>query len=459
MWLVIVGACGGSSATIDAPVAADAAVPPPDAAPTLSLRFDRTPGSVELDAIATLEGASTPVTLSADHGALGATQPTATGGQAHLVPAGTGAYTITATAGALTVSRVALVIGSVDEAWNQPEPVRGLANTPGWEDGPSISPDGSVLTFQYVAVSISCLLDMQVGGPACKIVGPVDAPARPRMPGASRVNADGTYVNGCPSIGVPTLTNFVPPNSLYSLHRAPDGSFGDPHPIYYAGADGCIGAFGLQLTDDAGGAVYALDNPVTNGAGARVFLAHLDPTADVVLGTFANVGGQLELDGHIGTMIGDPDGVQGNPNLWTDLTGNAVVLFSDDESGRQDLFFNDAAAATGPYAGQTLIPPPVSAAGVQESQPFFDGHTLYYRRDLVVLATDWNGAAMSDAASWTAPRTILAPGTGETDVGTVPVVGEPSVTTTAPAKELYFVYGRRVADGTLDLDLAMVPAR
>jgi hypothetical protein len=38
------------------------------------------------------------------------------------------------------------------------------------------------------------------------------------------------------------------------------------------------------------------------------------------------------------------------------------------------------------------------------------------------------------------------------------VVGEPSVTKTGP-RELYFVYARKLADGTLDLDVARVPAR
>jgi len=180
-----------------------------------------------------------------------------------------------------------------------------------------------------------------------------------------------------------------------------------------------------------------------------------------VLGQFVNVAGTLTLIDTSGSVsLGDADGVQGNPNLFHQPDGT-VVVFSDDEQGRKDLFANTAATVAGPFAGQTLIPPPVSAVGPQESQPFFDGHTLYFRRELTVLATDWNGGTMGDAASWTTPRTILGPGDAtETDAGTVPVVGEPSLTLDPSApKELYFVYARRVADGTLDLDIAMVPAR
>src|SRR5262249_16949914 len=153
------------------------------------------------------------------------------------------------TAGSFTATRTALVLGSVDDAWNQPEPVRGLANTLGWEDGPSISPDGSMLTLQYLPVSISCLLGGDLSSPACHVIGPVAAPARPNQPGANRVNADGTYLNACPTAGIPTITTPVPPNSLYALQRQPDGSFADPHPIYYDGIDGCVGAFGFQLLD------------------------------------------------------------------------------------------------------------------------------------------------------------------------------------------------------------------
>ncbi|HEV7558035.1 MAG TPA: hypothetical protein VGO00_21355, partial [Kofleriaceae bacterium] len=282
-WIVVglaFAACGRDhSASPDA--SPDA---PPDAAPSLSLRFDRVVGSTAFDAIATLTGASDAISLSIDHGVIA---PPDASGRARITPAGTGNYTITAMAGALTATRTAIVLGSVDETWNQPEAVRGLVNTPGWEDGPSISPDGSVLTFQYVAVSISCLLGGDLSAPACNVVGPVDAPARPRMPGASRVNADGTYLNACPSLGVPVITNPVPPDSLYAVHRAADGSFGDPHPIYYAGFDGCISAFGFQLVDPTH-AVYAFDNPLhPTGDGARAFRATVDPSSDVVLGTFA----------------------------------------------------------------------------------------------------------------------------------------------------------------------------
>jgi hypothetical protein len=278
------------------------------------------------------------------------------------------------------------------------------------------------------------------------------------MPGASRIHADGTYTNGCPSLGVPSLPTPLPPDSLYAFHRNPDGSFVDPHPIYFDGADGCISAFGFQLIDAAGDADYALDNPLHQGEGARLYRTTVDPTHDHVLGTFSMPNGTTQLDLTGSSSIGDAAGpVQGNPDEYRPAGGNLIV-FSDDEQGRQDLFFNTAPTEAGPWAGQQKIPAPISDPTSQESQPFFDGHTLWFRRDLIVLATDWNGGPMSAATSWTTPRTVLGPGT-DTGTGSVVVVGEPSVATAAVPRELYFVYGRRAADGTLDLDVGMVRAR
>lgn len=435
--------------------------PPVDAGPRgVSLTFHRVAGSRAFDVVATVDAAdgvgTGPVLLFADHGMLAPPVTTGLTTTARLTPTTTGNYQITATFEAFTVTRTAVVLDQVDDAWDQPEVVRGLVNTVGWEDGPSISPDGSVLTVQYLPVPIDCALGGDPASPNCHVRGPIAAPERPNMPGASRVHADGTYQNGCPSIGLPSLPNVVPPDSLYAFHRDATGAFADPHPIYFAGIDGCVSAFGLQLLDGAGDAIYAFDDPRHDGEGARLYRTTLDATRDQVLGTFSLVGGQLQLDRPGSTSIGDAAGVQGNPNEYR--MGNSVVVFSDDEQGRKDLFFNTAPTETGTYAGQQLIPPPVSAPGVQESQPFFDGHTLWFRRELVVLATDWNGGPMGSASSWSAPRTVLAPGS-DAGAGAVVVVGEPSVATALARRELYFIYGRRLADGTLDLDVGMVPAR
>lgn len=403
--------------------------------------------------------ASPSVALTADHGTLAAPITAGATTTARLTPTTTGNYVITARLDDLTTVRTAIVLGQVDDAWDQPEAVRGLVNTAGWEDGPSISPDGTVLTLQYLPVPINCVLGGDPSAPACHITGPSAAPERPNLPGASRIHADGTYLNGCPSVGVASLPAPAPPNSLYAFHRSTDGSFDQPHAIYFAGADGCSSAFGLQLIDAAGDAVYAFDDLRHSGEGARLYRTTIDPGADRALGTFSLDGSTINLDLTGSSSIGDPAGpVQGNPHEYRPA-GGGVILFSDDEQGRQDLFVNTAPSEAGPWTGQQRLPAPISISTAQESQPFFDGHTLWFRRDLVVLASDWNGGAMTSAASWTAPRTTLAPATDETAAGTIAVVGEPSVTTAASPRELYFVYGRRTDAGTLDLDIGRVVAR
>jgi len=139
--------------------------PVPDAPRTLRLSFDRTPGCNDLDVVAPVSPdppselspnwtADWPVALASDRGTLGLVEASADHDgplfRAHLTPGGTGRHVVTATVAHATVTatRTELVMPSVGEDWNQPEPVGGLVNTAGWEDGANISPDGRWLVVQ-----------------------------------------------------------------------------------------------------------------------------------------------------------------------------------------------------------------------------------------------------------------------------------------------------------------------
>ena len=136
---------------------------------------------------------------------------------------------------------------------------------------------------------------------------------------------------------------------------------------------------------------------------------------------------------------------------------NCTVLF-DDEGGRQDLMFATE-TGTNTWSPVAVIPDPVSVPNEQESQPFFDGTTLLFRRGVTLLASDWNGGPMDVAGSWSATRVILAPDTAvDAPVGAIVAVGEPSVAIVDGKKELYFVYAVREADH-LNLDVAVVRER
>lgn len=447
--------CGGRDPE---PPAADAPAEPVPA--RLELVFERPAGSRDFDVIATvLDASGAPlagpaITLEADRGTLGPSAPDGAGVRARVTAAGTGHHAITARAGELESTRVALVLGTVGDEWGQPEPVRGLVNTAGWEDGASISPDGEVLTVQYLPVPINCVLGLDPAAPACRVKGPVTAPERPRMPGASRVNADGTYHNGCPSLGIPSLPVPAPPNAVYAFTRQADGSFAAPRPVYFDGIDGCVSAFGFELQAD-GTAVYAFDDPRFDDEARQLHVATVDRDADIVLGRFAIEGGAIVLRDVAGAEIALTDtSHQGNPHLLERAGGGRTLVY-DDENARADLLFVDETA--GGWGTGVVIPAPVSEPGVQESQPFFDGQALLFRRELDILAADWNGGPMGDAGSWTAPRVVLA-GAPSTEVGAVIGVGEPSVTA-GPRRELYFIYVRNDADGTLQLDAGRVAAR
>ncbi len=439
---------------------------PPDAEPepvptVIELAFDRAAGGIELDVTAVVRDADgqaidgIDVAMTADRGTLG---PVTANG-AHLVPDGTGRHTIIATAAGLTASRTALVVTTVHETWNQPEPVRGLADTTGYEDSIQISPDGRWLFLLYSPVPFDCLIGGDPASPTCRIVGPVDAPERPRMPGRARVHDDGTYDNGCPTLGISMLPFPIPPLAQYGFARQPDGSYAEPFVLGFGDSDGCATIYGAQVVDQSGddaNLVYAFDDP-TDAESSELFAAPVTLGQDVLMGTFTVPGGVITLSGHIGTQLAAGNGTQGNPFAWRH--DGVVDLIYDDEPGRQDLLFSRAATLFDTtWSPAATIPAPVSAAGVQESQPFIDGTTIYFRRDLTIWASDWNGGALDQAASWSAPHVVMD---GNLAAGAEEVlgVGEPSVATVGGRRELYFVFVVRNAEGLLDLGVGMVPAR
>lgn len=458
LW-VCATACGSGEHVVNDDIDAHPDVPQPT---TIALRFERV--GLELDAIAGwLDQNDAPIagpaiTIFSARGTLAPPEVVGLDTIAHLVPDGTGVYPIAATSGLATTTRSAVVLAGIDDAWGQPEPVRGLVNTAGWEDGASISPDGVTLVVQYLPVAIDCIIGGSAASPACAVIGPIAEPERPELPGAARVTG-GAFHNGCPTAGLDPLPDnvVVPPNAQWAFTRQRDGAFGKPRPVFYDGIDGCISSFGLIIGAD-GMASWSLDNPVPPDDGAKIHTAALSLEPATKLGTFTSPSGVLTLSDEPGELLalGEQE-AEGNPFVMVNANGKRTVLF-DDEGGRQDLMFSNEIGSN-TWSPVAVIPAPVSDPAEQESQPFFDGTTLLFRRGVTLLASDWNGGAMDVAGSWSATRTILAPDTsGAPPVGAVVAVGEPSVATVNGVKELYFVYAVREADH-LNLDVAVVRAR
>lgn len=212
------------------------------------------------------------------------------GTKSAVVEAGGGDYTTTVTPDVLdsevkitaasadaSATKIALAFANLDASLGQPETIDGLVNTPAWEDGVNVSPDGKwLLISTYVSLdALSCAFSSNdPANAACKtILGPVAAPARPGMLGASRIHGT-TYDNVCPSFGITTPSTAIAfiPVAAYGFERQPDGSFANPFVIGWE-ADGCLGPYGMSLD---GNTLYWM------GSG-QLFRSTLTTSADLKL--------------------------------------------------------------------------------------------------------------------------------------------------------------------------------
>ncbi len=382
---------------------------------------------------------------------------------------GTGEYKIRAQLNGSDkkIEKTAVVLSYVSEDWNQAEKVRGYVNTKGWEDGAFISADGQWLFIQYLPVPIDCMFSGNPKDKTCtKAVGPVDAPYRPDMPGAERVSADGTIRHECPSLNFYDSPFPVPPNSLYVFKRQKDGSFKDPHPIYFKGVDGCLSPFGPTLLKGKGGYIFlfAFDNPFLNNAELRegdLYAMSIELGENFILGRFEWEDGKIVLRNFNGKIIGNPlEGHQGNPQHWIRKDGK-IYIFYDDENRRKDLFV--VSSVKGIFSEEwdesRLIPFPVSSPANLESQPFFDGKRIYFRRDVEILSSEWMGENFSTTSSWGKIETVLKGEGFSAKEGRIIGVGEPSIANVNGHRELYFVYIIVTSEGTMDLNVAFVKSR
>ncbi|ACY15589.1 PD40 domain-containing protein [Haliangium ochraceum] len=489
--LALSGACSDDDGS-SGPGDADAAAPDapaldagadagadPDAAPAapsrVQLAFERVSEERSFHILATaLDQYGDPIAadieLSSDRGELAPSEPEGLGVRALVTPDQLGGrYRIEAQVadGSLSASGEVLVLAHVDERWDQPVVVDGLVNTAGWEDGPAISADGQWLFIQYLPVPLNCVIGGDSSAPACAVArGPVSAPERPGMPGAERVAEDGTIDHSCPSFGFFDAPFPVAPNALYGFRRQPDDSFAEPFLIAWEGVDGCVSAFGASLAQqgEPSTLLYAYDMPLDNGPGdsvSDIFAAEVTLGQDILLGRYVDEGsGVVERD-VLGTLLaGTRDGQQGNPHLWT-RGSDDHVLFHDDEQTRHDILIVEGSGPlqSASWGTATALPEAVNSAGEDESQPFFDGETLWFRREQTLMAADFSGGSLTDASAWSSARVELEGTPLAPDTGAILAIGEPTVAELDGRRELYFIFAERVADGTFNLDVARVASR
>jgi hypothetical protein len=379
-----------------------------------------------------------------------------------------------------TDQRTAVILPGVDAAWDQPEAVRGAVNTPGYQDGAQVSPDGHwLIVTDYSPIDMLCCSTGCGTQPAgsynssyCQTsLGPYAGPLRPDFPGANRITSTSHIVNSCPSVcftsdgtatGGEVTTVPLPPLGSYLFERQADGSFDQPAFIGL-NADGCSIPEGFSFTappsGNAGNLVFAMTLPFAGldyniyttpiTLGATNILASLScPSAyaPVFSGVTAT---QLAVDAG-GNLRGNPGFRTGSDYFWFDDDGASVSPHS--------LYFS---SVSGSLPDLTFSPLSTVAAGTPadgHTTPFFDAdaNTLYYSSDhtTAIASATLTGSDPGSAASWAPETSILTTETWTTlppaRANSIGGIGQPSTATPADTgkTELYFVYVMWTGTGT-----------
>lgn len=487
---------------------------PPPAAPAgevgLALSFERQddPGLDPFTVTVTLTRGGRPApgeTVTAE-APRGTASPVADHGDGtysfSVTPDDTGEHPVTVRAAGRSVQRTALVLRDVHSDWGQPMEVPGLVNTAGYEDGVTVSPDGSWLFVQtgpfHWSGLIVFLTPRDQGGAGGhrllptefhhpwmdELVGTYTAPRRPgffdgRFDGMRflhNARSWGVGENQAPNWGMSTM--------LYGFRRLDDGRFGDPFYIAFDDAgDAIVTPYGLAVRPVSGGdgrarIVFSLDMPAAEDepwvdvagdgfggpddarSGIDLYTAEITLGANNILGTFAPTGTpgtpprKTAPFSAVPVALGNTGtagifGTQGNVSWFED--DDAVLLFTDDEydagGDRGDIAAYELASGAFPAGSWTkvLLPAPVNTAD-DEIQPFFTGKGLFFTRSsgpevwYAAYAGPPTAQGLAAPAHWSAPVKILHKDTVPA-VGRIIALGEPTRCVRRGRETLYFLYG------------------
>lgn len=488
-----------SAATTSAATTADAPTSTSAPNPTTTSTSEPSPGAVALavslerrevdgpdvivvDVTVTIDGAASPgqvVALSAEGGAAGAMTDLGDGRYRGEVapdqPSGEVALLVEALGE--QVARTAVVLPQIGAGWGQPERVRGLVNTPGYEDSPEVSPDGAwLIVSNYSPVDLVCCLqgcggaqELDPAGALCNTsLGPYAAPERPDLPGAARIVSPTQIHDEMPSLGIdmPDDQDFVialPPVAAYGFRRQPDGSYAEPFVIAFAADGSTVAPFGFTFAAPPQGAaatvLYALNDlrvpdeapESTDNDLWRVELTLGQPNN---LGTFTTPPmGLPQVDVPLVPLeLVDRTGPQGNPGVAAD------GVFWDSEGGVGDLFFAPGSALGGGLGPAVKVALSQDLRG--EFQPFPSGGRLYYSVDFADIRSSARApdGDPADPATWSEEQVEVAAEAGAARVGAVISIGEPTIATLDGAPTLFFLYTSRTTTG-YDMTIAHVRAR
>jgi hypothetical protein len=393
----------------------------------------------------------------------------------------TGEFPVTVSYGGVSKSATALVLNDVHTDWGQPMSVAGLVNTEGYEDGPVISADGEWLFIQtgpiyfsgldyYADASVGCngsLVGCEAtdhGDWVYDVVGPYTAPERPgfytERIKAGKINHYTEFFSG--------MDIFSPPTLFYGFKRQADGSYAEPFRVSVDdNREALLNPFGLYPRIDSpttASILFAFNNPIDQlgDDGTDIYTAPITLGQDNDLMKFSPQGGMTQTS-TTATVLNflAHDGTQGNPHLYSNNDGTVNSVWVDNEyndNDALDLFYYELTAGTfpsGTWSTITQLPDNLDLSSSKESMPFFDGTTLYLRRDSSIVSATYSGGAYSESSSWTNIQNIINADACFTG-GCIFTVGEPTIATVDGKTYLFFVYALlRSYDGGAHGDLNM----
>ncbi len=418
-----------------------------------------------------------------------------------VTPTQTGEHEVTVAYGNASITRTPLVLKSVHADWNQPMAVPGLVNTAGYEDGVTITPDGQYLFvqtgpqhFSAIFVYLEARINGGCGGDrllptVCRhawldtLPGPYTAPERPGFFDGRFSSTDFLHNANAWGIGIDQAPVFAYATMFYGFKKQPDGRFTEPFYIAFDDLNDAIAnPFGMSFRMNSNGSAtmvfahndgdasgfYDHDNNVATpevDSGFDIYTLDITPGQNTNLGTYTigAIGqppvrdpaffpsemidlGKAGTDGIYGT--------QGNPHLYVLNDGSVHSIWTDDEYDVGDNPGDDSdagfisvytlSAGTFPNGTweKTVLPGIINAASMQR-QPSFNGKGLYFTQDVNVVYSTFNGndtaADYADNTKWETPVMLLEKDQGDTPLGKIIAIGEPTVT--SDNNSLYFVYG------------------
>ncbi|PKL15188.1 MAG: hypothetical protein CVV49_21800, partial [Spirochaetae bacterium HGW-Spirochaetae-5] len=304
-------------------------------------------------------------------------------------------------------------------------------------------------------------------------IGPYNTSSRPDFPVGAINSGKLTHI----SFEVPAVAKGLVlfPTVFYGFKRQSDGTFAQPFKVAFNDARGTNGPFGLsfQMTSATTAKFAVAWNNYFDGAADGGTTTGEDDKPDIYHGTITmgqnNSLGDVSYSGELFsgispviTPVGFSShlGVQGNPHLYYDGTGEIKSIWTDDEQDTHNLTVYVLTGGSYPSGTWTpvTLPAKINTAG-SESQPFFTGTRLYLNRDVGIVYHEFSGvhgtADFADNTKWGNEVVVLK--SGDVTLGGIFGVGEPTIAQRDGKTYLYFAYvetrSAGVVSGRVDYNL------